>query len=146
MLAQQAIPSQFFGLHVNQPNRNGDSFPVQVHYGNVRNWNVYKASWPDIQSAPCGTNNCLLNFNFGWVDRLLSNVYQDNGTNSVAEFTLGRTPGWAQPSNFNPLTTELVPQVRAPPHILVPTTLRRPGANLGAEHRGAKRMSLCLPG
>lgn len=38
---QPPILSSFFGLHVNQPDGNGDSFPVQVTHGNVRNWDVY---------------------------------------------------------------------------------------------------------
>jgi len=36
-------------MHINQPDGSGDSFPVQVTYGTVRNWDVYKAAWPDIE-------------------------------------------------------------------------------------------------
>ena len=43
---QPAIPSTFFGIHVNNPTiTTGEtSYPVQVTYGNFRNWDVYGVS------------------------------------------------------------------------------------------------------
>jgi len=50
---QPAIPSTFFGIHVNDPRitQNETSYPVQVTYGNFRNWDVYQVSWPDIETC-----------------------------------------------------------------------------------------------
>jgi hypothetical protein len=53
---QQAIPSSFFGQHVNNPTYTGQSsYPVQVTYGELRNWDVYKVSWPDIETCAAHT-------------------------------------------------------------------------------------------
>jgi hypothetical protein len=97
--SQQAIPSSFFGLHVNQPDGSGDSFPVLITYGNVRNWDVYSAAWPDIETNQCiAQNNCPFAWTF--LDNVTSGVYQDNqahSTSNVVEFTLGRTPGSCYP-------------------------------------------------
>jgi hypothetical protein len=52
---QQAIPNTFFGQHVNNPTLNGESsYPVQVTYGELRNWDVYHVSWPDIERGSLG--------------------------------------------------------------------------------------------
>jgi hypothetical protein len=50
---QPAIPSTFFGIHVNDPRitQNETSYPVQVTYGEFRNWDVYQVSWPDIETC-----------------------------------------------------------------------------------------------
>jgi len=48
--AQQAIPTTFFGIHVNDPTKNQQtSYPLGVTYGQFRNWDVYQVSWPDIE-------------------------------------------------------------------------------------------------
>jgi len=57
------------------------------------------ASWPDLEPSQCD-QTCT--FKFQTLDSLLAGVYQDNqtnGTNNVVEFTLARTPKWAQPAN-----------------------------------------------
>jgi hypothetical protein len=97
---QQAIPPSFFGIQVNDVDQAGyPRFPLQVTYGNVRNWDVVHAQWPDIQSCdPHNINKCT--YTWTAVDDLLAGVYQDNqtnGTNNVVEFTLALTPAWAQP-------------------------------------------------
>jgi hypothetical protein len=100
---EQAIPSTFFGVHVNNPQitQNETSYPLQVGYGEFRNWDVWHDSWPDIEqceaasgspSDPCfGPNGNLANFTqLQYALQHLKSVGVDNVT-----FTLSRTPKWA---------------------------------------------------
>ena len=104
VLAQQAIPPSFFGIHVNNPTLNNQtSYPLgdggPFTYGEFRNWDVYQVDWPDIEtcaatapspSDPCfGTNGS----NFGPLQTELTALHSA-GVNNVL-FTLARTPSWA---------------------------------------------------
>ncbi len=103
---QPAIPSTFFGIHVNNPTiTTGEtSYPVQVTYGNFRNWDVYQVSWPDIELCEAATgspgdkcfhqnHNASLPSNF----IPLTTELQDLNSASVGNvmLTLSRTPWWA---------------------------------------------------
>ncbi len=67
--SQQAIPPSFFGIHVNNPRiANGGtetSYPLQVTYGEFRNWDVYQVSWPDIETCEAATPVILTDKCFG---------------------------------------------------------------------------------
>jgi hypothetical protein len=103
---QQAIPSTFFGLHVNNPTilPHEASYPVQVTYGEYRTWDVYQVSWPDIEACEATTDsyndqcfhqqgNINLPSNFIPLNNNLQDLYKD-GVNNVM-LTLSRTPAWA---------------------------------------------------
>jgi hypothetical protein len=100
---QQAIPNTFFGQHVNNPTYNGQSsYPVQVTYGELRNWDVYKVSWPDIETCAATTpspgDSCFgSGANFKPLQTELEAV-MSAGVDNVM-FTLSRTPSWAVTSN-----------------------------------------------
>jgi len=61
VLAQQAIPPTFFGIHVNNPTilPEETSYPLgyggSFTYGEFRNWDVYQVSWPDIEKCAAGS-------------------------------------------------------------------------------------------
>jgi len=81
VLAQQAIPSTFFGIHVNDPTKDQQtSYPLGVTYGEFRNWDVYQVSWPDIEQCEATTDN-------------------------ITDTCFGST---GHDENFTPLTNELV--------------------------------------
>ena len=101
---QQAIPSTFFGIHVNNPTIESreSSYPVQVTYGEFRNWDVYQVSWPDIEWCEAASgdpnDNCFKNqttkqSNFIPLRTELQSL-SSAGVNNVM-LTLSRTPAWA---------------------------------------------------
>jgi hypothetical protein len=101
VLAQQAIPLSFFGTHVNNPTINGEtSYPVLVPYGEFRNWDVYLASWPDIETCEATTasptDTCFGGPSASNFVPLQNELYQLHtaGVNNVM-LTLSRTPAWA---------------------------------------------------
>jgi hypothetical protein len=103
---QQAIPNSFFGQHVNNPTLNGESsYPVQVTYGELRNWDVYLVSWPDIEptcaaSGPNPGDQCFTRngqSTWGPLQTELEAVMSAGVTNVM--FTLSRTPSWAVTAN-----------------------------------------------
>jgi hypothetical protein len=103
---QPAIPSTFFGIHVNDPRitQSETSYPVQVTYGNFRNWDVYQISWPDIELCEAGSGSpsdkCFhqqQNQNLPSNFAPLTTELQDLKTAGVENvmLTLSRTPAWA---------------------------------------------------
>jgi hypothetical protein len=107
---QQAIPNTFFGQHVNNPTLNGESsYPVQVTYGELRNWDVYLVSWPDIEptcaaSGPDPGDQCFINqtthlSNFQPLQTELEALSSVNPPVTNVMFTLSRTPSWAVTPN-----------------------------------------------
>lgn len=107
VLAQQAIPNTFFGQHVNNPTiePGESSYPVQVTYGELRNWDVYHVSWPDIETCAAHSadpsDTCFgsggLAENFAALKTELEAV-NSAGVDNVM-FTLSRTPSWAVTPN-----------------------------------------------
>jgi hypothetical protein len=84
------IPTNLWGMHVNQP----QDFPVQVPYGDFRFWDTNVAQWPQIETAS-GT------FDWSGLDAELQEL-NHAGVNDVM-YTLSRTPSWAVlPSQLNP--------------------------------------------
>ena len=97
---QQAIPSTFFGIHVNNPTitQNETSYPVQVGYGEFRNWDVYHVSWPDVETCEAATDlpsdTCFgSSANFQPLQTELLDL-NSAGVSNVT-ITLSRTPKWA---------------------------------------------------
>lgn len=121
VLAQQAIPTTFFGIHVNDPTFNGQSsYPLGVTYGQFRNWDVYQVSWPDIERCEATTDD-IKDTCFGstgndenfkpltneLVNLHNANQYNNNPAVDNVMFTLSRTPKWAD-ANSNQQTDPCV--------------------------------------
>jgi hypothetical protein len=107
--SQPPIPISFFGQHVNNPRLNGEtSYPLRVTYGQLRNWDVYLVSWPDIETCEAKTpvmltDTCFgpggLAENFAALQYELQKLGPLNANIQNVMFTLSRTPSWAVTAN-----------------------------------------------
>ncbi len=112
VLAQQAIPPTFFGIHINDP-RIADggeetSYPPGYNgppllYGEFRNWDVYQVDWPDIETCAAGGPNpgdsCFIKNGQSTFLPLQYELEQLNPFVNNVMFTLSRTPAWAVTAN-----------------------------------------------
>ena len=102
---QPAIPSTFFGMHVNDPRisngGNETSYPLQVTYGQFRNWDVWHVSWPDIETCEANSGNpddtCFGSGGNAANFKPLQYELQQLNSAGVGNvmLTLSRTPAWA---------------------------------------------------
>jgi Glycosyl hydrolases family 18 len=84
-----AIPSTFFGMHVNQYSH----YPLQIPYGQFRSWDAGTSQWPDVETCQAAsgapTDPC-----FTWIG--LDTQQADLKTAGIDDvfYTLSRTPAW----------------------------------------------------
>ncbi len=97
-----AIPVSYWGLHV----LNVANFPVQVPYGQFRNWDT-QSQWPEIETcAPSSSSNPISTdpcFSWTFFDRETASLKTSAPfeINDIL-YTLSRTPDWASTSPTDP--------------------------------------------
>jgi hypothetical protein len=97
-LCQAQIPRSFFGMETNP--LSGGNFPLQVGYGDFRDWDSNQTSWQNLATCvgytnvQCQANPNLVTYTWTNLDQNLSNVYSAGIMDGVL-YTLSRTPVWA---------------------------------------------------